>query len=95
MVRLWAIECREYKVACVKCSFARWCGASKELARTTEAGHALRTGHEQFILDFLQVPDKSKKLKQLYTKVHGNIIDSRELPNHPYRFRLTPDEPPF
>lgn len=95
-VRLFAIETREWKTACQMCSFARWCGAAKTNAITTEAKHTLSKGHDRYITDFLQHPDKQREVISIYGRRFPRIISDRaELPAYPHRAKDIPDEPPF
>ena len=45
MQRITAIDCREWKVKCSDCQFARWCGTSSETAWLAKVSHSRNARH--------------------------------------------------
>lgn len=69
-----AIECREWKVTCYTCRFARWCGQSQGVALDRRVAHHRTSPGHKVTVDYLAHPDNQKKLKSLYKRVKPRIM---------------------
>jgi hypothetical protein len=94
--RLHAVECREWHVGCMDCSYGRWFGADEFTANRRAAAHK----HSKTTVDFLVHPSNRDQLIRRYgstrhvkpfilgveaERVIQNLVAQDELP----------DEPPF
>lgn len=65
-VRLFAVECREWKVSCKSCTYARFTGADQSECLRLAARHTGKTGHESFRNDLQLVEQKRDLLRDAY-----------------------------
>lgn len=72
--KLWAVECREWKVSCTDCRMARWCGQSQSDALLRSRKHT--EGHRTQV-DYLMRPEKLLHLTKLYPKVNSRVLPDR------------------
>jgi hypothetical protein len=102
VMRVKAVECREWKVKCASCAYARWCGQSQSTALTLAAKHS----HGIVMTDYLMKPEKLKHLRMLFgRKVQARIMTGSKSarigryedspPVLPGVLPCESDEPPF
>lgn len=68
---LWplvAVECREWKITCQTCRYARWTGQSQGMALDLQRKHLhqAHTMHHVTTVDLLTHPDKQKVLRSVF-----------------------------
>lgn len=76
-VALYAMECREWRARCHHCSFARWCGASHEIAVNHQVNHSNKYGGHRVTVLYMIEPDKFQRLKKAYRRAVKFRIDGK------------------
>jgi hypothetical protein len=66
-----AVECREWKVSCDHCRYARWYGDSKPLAdQAANAHYNRRPGHNVHV-DYLREPETYSMFREMYGRTRA------------------------
>jgi hypothetical protein len=90
---LFAIECREWKVSCNTCRYARWCGQSKDNA------NILSNRHKHYCtVDYVTNDDNRNRLKAVYPPRTGKYVQNQtdlKMSNGEVPLMTVPDIPPF
>lgn len=75
-VALYAVECREWRVNCPSCRYARWYGDSQQSANEARSRHWTKVNHTCAVRYTIHY-DKFQVLKKYYKRRYRFRIDGR------------------
>lgn len=99
-VAIYAVECREWRSKCERCTYTRWAGQSEAEALRIQTAHFVSKAHRSNVRYYIN-PATFEVLKKFAKYAQRNfrfrIDDERPIKKVPFPRRLdtTPDEPEF
>lgn len=101
-VRLFAVECREWRISCESCTYSRFAGSDHAGSLRLGDRHATKTGHGSLVSGYILVPRKRDHLADAYGRTVKPFIRSAVKPvakgfaGRPRQLSAQlPDEPEF